>query len=110
MNNQELEQRIVEILNNDNFFDMMEEIFEFEKEYKASDFFKKTKMSLLDVLKTRKQLKGLDLRLLFKDLQEQINNLDMEHLEAFFDKVGSIFNQENSELMEQIKEIEKLRQ
>ena len=40
MNNQELELKIKEILNNKNFFDMIESVMEFEKEYKGTDFYK----------------------------------------------------------------------
>ena len=44
MNNNELELKIKEILSIENFFDMMEAVFDFEKEYKGSEFYKKTKM------------------------------------------------------------------
>ena len=43
MNNQELELKVKEILSIENFFDMMEAVFAFEKEYKATEFYKKTK-------------------------------------------------------------------
>jgi hypothetical protein len=54
MNNQELELRIKEILKNRNFFDMIESAINFEKEYKTSDFFRKTKISLMEVIKEAK--------------------------------------------------------
>ena len=54
MNNQELELRIKEILSLENFFDMIEAAVDFEKEYKQSGFYKKTKMPLLEVIKNSK--------------------------------------------------------
>lgn len=54
MNNQELELKVKEILSIENFFDMMEAVFAFEKEYKATEFYKKTKMSLVEVMKESK--------------------------------------------------------
>ena len=38
MNNQELEQKIKEILSINNFFDMIESAVSFEKEHKNTDF------------------------------------------------------------------------
>ena len=46
MNNQELELKVKEILAIENFFDMMEAAIAFEKEYKGTNFFKKTKEQL----------------------------------------------------------------
>ena len=51
MDNVELEQKVKEILNITNFFDMLLAAKEFEKDYKASDFYKITKIPLMEVLK-----------------------------------------------------------
>lgn len=54
MNNQELELKVKELLAIDNFFDMIIAVKDFEKEYKNSDFFKATKISLMDIIKNAK--------------------------------------------------------
>ena len=54
MNNQELELRVKEILENKNFFDMVEATLAFEKEYKGTEFYKKTKIPLVEVIKAAK--------------------------------------------------------
>ena len=46
MNNIELENKIKELLNIENYFDMIVAMKKFEPEYKKSDFFKETKMPL----------------------------------------------------------------
>ena len=50
MNNQELELKVKELLAIENFFDMIIAVKDFEKEYKNSDFFKSTKMSLILIM------------------------------------------------------------
>ena len=49
MNNQELELKVKEILEIENFFDMIEAAVALKKEYKRTKFYKKTKMPLIEV-------------------------------------------------------------
>lgn len=105
MTNQELDIKIKEILKNENFFDMMEQALEFEKEYKTSSFYKKTKLSLMEVLKQSKVFYLFNLTTIFETLQEKINTLDISNFIEMLEKLGSVFGQENSEIQEMIKEI-----
>lgn len=60
MDNKELNIKFQEILSTKNFFDMLENAMAFEKEYKQSSFYKKTKLSLLEALKYHKVWMLLD--------------------------------------------------
>ena len=72
MTNQELELRVKEILANDNFFDMIEATFAFEKEYKQTAFYKNTKMSLAEVIKQSKLWYTLQLNDIAKPIHSTI--------------------------------------
>ena len=109
MNNQELELRVKEILAVDNFFDMVEATMAFEKEYKQSDFYKHTKMSLMDVIKNSKMWYLVNLDELFTQLQNKINDLDFSNINGMLDQMGNIFGQENTEIMEMIQEVKDIK-
>ena len=51
MTNKQLEQKVEKFLEIENYFDFIEAVCGFEKEYKNSDFYKRTKMPLLAVIK-----------------------------------------------------------
>ena len=104
MNNQELELRVKEILNNKNFFDMMESAVEFEKEYKGTDFYKKTKLPLVEVIKNAKMWYSLQLEDLGRKVQDFINGIDLGNLTSLIDQLGDVFSQENEETLNIIKE------
>ena len=44
MTNKQLEQKVEKFLEIENYFDFIEAVCDFEKEYKSSDFYKKTKI------------------------------------------------------------------
>ena len=73
MNNQELEIKVKELLEIQNFFDFIEAVKGFEKEYKNTDFYKKTKLPILEMIKNAKGFYFLQLNDLFNKLQEKIN-------------------------------------
>ena len=104
MNNQELELKIKEILNNKNFFDMIESVMEFEKEYKGTDFYKKTKMPLIEVIKNAKVWYSLQWEDIGIKLQKLINNLDFSNINKILDQVGSFYGQENEDILNIINE------
>ena len=54
MDNKELELKIKNILSNSNIFDVLVEANDFNKEYKKTSFYKKTKIKLMDILKYSK--------------------------------------------------------
>lgn len=100
MNNQELELKIKEIIEKENFFDMIQSAVEFEVEYKKSDFYKATKMSLMSVIEKSKLFYSLNLKELFIKLQEQLNELDLSHAMDLIEGIGNTFEQENQDIRE----------
>lgn len=100
MNNVELEKKILEIISEDNYFEMVTKAVQFEKEYKTSDFYKLTKRPLMDVIKETKIYYALQLKDLGRYVQDFMDNLSLEKAMQFFDKLGETFSQENGEIME----------
>lgn len=105
MDNIELEQKVKEILNITNFFDMLLAAKEFEKDYKTSDFYKMTKMSLMEIIKDAKVFYGINAENIKSKLQNMINGLDLNSLNTLFDQVGEVFAKENAETMEMLGEL-----
>lgn len=99
MNNQELELKVKEILAVDNFFDMVEAIIAFNKEYKGTEFYKKTKMPLEDVIKNAKMWYGFQLNDIGNKIQKLINDLDTSKLMEVLNQLGDVFGAENEEIM-----------
>lgn len=99
MNNQELELKVKELLNINNFFDMIIAVKEFEKEYKNSDFFKATKMPLIDVIKNSKVWYSINLDVIANNIQRVINNLDLSKLNQIIEQLGNTFTAENEEFL-----------
>ena len=105
MDNVELEQKVKEILNITNFFDMLLAAKEFEKDYKTSDFYKITKMSLMEIIKDAKVFYGINAENIKNKLQTMINGLDLNSLNTLFDQAGEVFAKENAETMEMLGEL-----
>ena len=99
MNNQELEQKIKEILSISNFFDMIESAVSFEKEYKNTDFYKKTKISLFDIIKMSKVWYSFNLKELSAKVQEVIDSLNFDQVQNIIEQFGNTFSAENEEVM-----------
>lgn len=99
MNNQELELKVKEILSVDNFFDMVEATIAFNKEYKGTEFYKKTKMPLEDVIKNAKMWYGFQLNDIGNKIQKLINDLDTSKLMEVLNQLGDVFGAENEEIM-----------
>ena len=108
MNNQELESKVKEILSIENFFDMMEAVFDFEKEYKTTEFYKKTKMSLIEVMKESKLWYALQFKDIGNKIQSLINNLDLSNLNNVLEQLGDVYGQENEETLNIIKEFKEI--
>ena len=105
MNNQELELKIKEIIEMPNMFDMIIAAKDFEKDYKASDFYKATKMSLMEVIKDAKVFYGINIENIKNKLQTMINGLDMNSLNDLFNQVGEVFAKENTETLQMLSEL-----
>lgn len=106
MNNSELELKVKEIIKIENFFDMIEAALDFEKEYKQSDFYKKTKQPLLPMLKEAAGWYGIAADRIFKEAQKEINKLDISHLNDLLDKIAETFGTENATITEQISQLQ----
>ena len=105
MDNVELEQKIKEILNITNFFDMLLAAKEFEKDYKTSDFYKITKIPLMEVLKEVKSFYTFSVDAVIEKIQTVVNNLDLTKLNSLFDEMGNLFQKENQETMKILGEL-----
>lgn len=99
MDNKELELQIKKIIENDNMFDMIIAAKVFEKDYKTSEFYKITKMPMLEVIKNAKIFYLINFATLQDKIQNMIDNLDMTKFNETFDKIGAVFTTENSETM-----------
>ena len=108
MNNQELELKVKEILSIENFFDMMEAVFAFEKEYKTTEFYKKTKISLIEVIKESKIWYALQFKDIESKIQSLINDLDLSNLNNVLEELGDVYGQENEETLNIIKEFKEI--
>ena len=110
MDNVELESKVLELIKENNYFEMMMKAKEFEPEYKKSDFYKATKKPLEVVLKEAQLYYAIQLKDLGEKLQNLINTLSLEKLSGLMDQLGAIFTQENEEIaenMELLKEFTK---
>ena len=100
MDNIELDKKIKEICAIENYFDMIEAIAAFEKEYKTSSFYKKTKRSLEQVVKEARIHYALQLKDLAKYIQDLFDNLSLENINELLDKIGGVFARENEDIMD----------
>lgn len=85
MTNQEIQNKINELIAKDNICDIILGAKEFDVEYKKSDFYKQTKIGFLDLIKTYKQIMPIDINKLFKEIQDKINELDLTGLNNTLD-------------------------
>lgn len=108
MNNQELELKVKEILAIENFFDMIEATIAFEKEYKGTDFFKKTRMSLMDVIKNSKAWYMLQLKDIANKVQSFLDNLSFDSINQVLNQLGDIYTEENEETLQMIREFKEI--
>lgn len=108
MSNAELELKIKEILSIENFFDMIEKVVEFEKEYKGTGFYKKTKMPLMEVIKNSKVWYTLQLKDVVDVIQGMIDSLNVENVNSILSQLGEVYSKENTETLSIINEFKDL--
>lgn len=99
MTNKQLEQKVEKFLEIENYFDFIEAVCGFEKEYKNSDFYKKTKMPLINVVKEARWFYGLNVNKVFTKIQTLIDKLDLSHLMDLIEKIGTTYENENEQIM-----------
>lgn len=105
MTNQELEQKVEQMLEIENYFDFLEAACNFEKEYKNSNFYKQTKMPLMAVIKEARWFYGLNMNKIFTKVQTLINKLDLSHLMDLVEKIGFTYENENAQIMSAVNSI-----
>lgn len=108
MNNQELELKVKEILEIENFFDMIEAAVALKKEYKRTKFYKKTKMPLIEVIKGSKAWYALQLKDIGNKIQGLIDDLDFNKFNELLNQLGDIYSQENEETLNIFKEFKEI--
>lgn len=102
MNNNELFTKIKEILEQGNPFDTIIKLKEFDKDYKGSDFYKITKMSLREAIEYYRVLKPFNILSLKQDIQELLDGLNLDNVNDVMDKMAATFAQENAEIQQNI--------
>ena len=81
----------------------------FESEYKQSDFYKKTKMSLKDVIAEARIHYAVHLDGLGEKIQKLIDTLSVQKLNDILDQIAQTFGTENAEIGEMLDTIKDLR-
>ena len=109
IDNEYLNEKMKEILlNNNNFFDVILKLKEFEKEYKQSDFYKTTKINLIDLVKDARIFYLTNVKTITDKINSIINNLDAEKLADILEQ-GSLLLQDNNEAtLAQLQELKDL--
>lgn len=105
MNNIELENKIKEIIDMDNMFDMIMAAKAFESEYKTSDFYKATKMPMMEVIKSAKAFYLVNTKNLQSKFQSFIDNISVDNINSVFDTIANTFQRENAETMQMVAEL-----
>lgn len=106
MDNVELMTAIEEILAEDNFCNLLEKLVSFEKEYKTSEFYSKTKLKLFDFVEYYKKFNPIPIKKIFAEIQREISHLDLSNLDALLNNFSEMLNIENQNLMDIIKKID----
>lgn len=89
MTNQEIIEKINTLMSeNENFCDLLLALKDFNKEYKKSDFYKKTRISLNRLVRQYRTYSFTNLDEIFDRVQEKINNLDLSNVQNIVDTLG----------------------
>ena len=89
MTNQEIIEKINTLMSeNENFCDLLLALKDFNKEYKKSDFYKKTRISLNRLVRQYRAYSFTNLDEIFDRVQEKINTLDLSNVQNIVDTLG----------------------
>ena len=89
MTNQEIIEKINTLMSeNENFCDLLLALKDFNKEYRKSDFYKKTRISLNRLVRQYRAYSFTNLDEIFDRVQEKINNLDLSNIQNIVDTLG----------------------
>ena len=109
MDNIELEQKVLEIIKEDNYFELITKALAFEKEYKTSDFYKATKKSLMEVIRESRIHYALQLRDMTRQLQKMLDSLDLSNVNQVLEQMSSVFANENEEIQTSLEDFKNLK-
>ena len=89
MTNQEIIEKINTLMSeNENFCDLLLALKNFNKEYKKSNFYKKTRISLNRLVRQYRTYSFTNLDEIFDRIQEKINNLDLSNVQNIVDTLA----------------------
>lgn len=89
MTNQEIIEKINTLMSeNENFCDLLLALKNFNKEYKKSNFYKKTRIPLNRLVRQYRVYSFTNLDEIFDRVQEKINNLDLSNVQNIVDTLG----------------------
>ena len=89
MTQQDINELVKTIAESNNVCEAMLMIVNSEKEYKQSDFYKQTKISLIDLIKTYKTIHPINWQEVKEELQNIVDNLSFDHLQNMLDSFVS---------------------
>ena len=104
----ELEKKLKELSVKDSFLDVVLECRKLEPEYKKSDFYKATKMSLSDLLRQYKMWSFANFDNLGDRIQELIDSLNFDNVSKIIEQFGNTFSTENDEIRKAAETYKKL--
>lgn len=108
MTNQEIQNKIEELINMDNICDFILEAQKFEKDYKQSEFYKQTKMKFTDLITTYKTIHIINYQEMYNKVQSMINNFDLEQLETVLDNFNTVASGISEEMKGELSNIKDL--
>ena len=91
--NEMIQAFMLNVMKMPNFCDRIQEILKNEKEYERTEFYKNTKISLVDLYKSYRQDQLLSPEIFLNYIQENLNKLDLTNLKS----VLSNFSKETDE-------------
>lgn len=100
MTNLELNDKLKDICLMPNYIEALLAIKRLEPEYKKTDFYKETKISIADLIKNAKIWYITDLTQLGSTIQKLIDGLSLEKIQDIINQVGQTFEEENEEITE----------
>lgn len=100
MTNLELNSKLKEICLMPNYIEALLAIKRLEPEYKKTDFYKETRISMSDLIKNAKIWYITDLSQLGETIQKLIDGLSLEKIHDIINQVEKTFEEENEEITE----------
>ncbi len=109
IDNNYLNEKLFNILeSSSNFFDVLLELKEFEKEYKQSDFYKKTKIDLMTLIQDARIFYLTNTKNISNKINKVIESLDGEKIAEILEQGGSILEANNQATLAQLQEFKEL--